>query len=98
MLGVELPKCCQLVVHVEDPEMSVKESLVLLDRQNEGLDADDWVIARGSESKYSTSSHFTALIGNGPLEVLKALSFKPYLGLGWETIRLTGKKCKGGMM
>jgi hypothetical protein len=41
VLGVELPKCCQLVVHVEDPEMSVKESLVLLDRQNEGLDTDD---------------------------------------------------------
>lgn len=98
MLGVELSKCCQLVVHVEDPEMTVKESSVLLDRQNEVLDTDDWVIARGSESTDDTSSHFIALIGDGPLEVLKALSFKPYLRLGWETIRLTGKKCKEGMM
>ena len=98
MLGVELPKCCQLVVHIEDPEMTVKESLVLLDRQNEGLDTDDWIISRGSKSRDATSSYFTALISDGPLEVLKALSFKPYLGLGQETIRLTGKKCKEGMM
>jgi hypothetical protein len=32
VLGVdELPKYCQLMLHVEDPEMTVKESLVLLD-------------------------------------------------------------------
>jgi hypothetical protein len=86
------------VVHVEDPDMTVKESLVLLDRQNEGLDTDDWVIARGSKSRDAANSHFTALIGDGPLEVLKAVSFKPYLGLGWETIMLSGKKCKEGMM
>lgn len=101
MGGIQLcweSSCCQLVVHVEDPEMTVKESLVLLDRQNEGLDTDYWVIARGSESRDTMSSHFTALIDDGPLEVLKTLSFKPYLGLGRETIRMTGKKCKEGMM
>jgi hypothetical protein len=80
VLGVELPKCCQLVVHVEDPEMTVKESVVLLDRQNEGLDTDGWVIARSSESRDATSSHFTALISDGPLEVLKTLSFKTWPG------------------
>jgi hypothetical protein len=33
VLGVdELPKCHRVVVHVEDPEMSVKEMLELLDR------------------------------------------------------------------
>lgn len=42
MLGVDgLPKCCQLVVHIQDSEMTVKESLELLDRQNEGLETDE---------------------------------------------------------
>jgi hypothetical protein len=95
VLGVdELPKYYQLVVHVEDPEMTVKESLVLLDRQNEGLDTNDWVIARSRESRVATSSRFAALIGDGWLEVLKAFGFKPYFRLSRETIRLTGKKCK----
>jgi len=57
VLGVdELPKHHQVTVHVEDPEMNVKEPLELLDRHNEGLDTDERVIARGSESRDATSS------------------------------------------
>jgi hypothetical protein len=44
------------MVHVEDPEMTVKESLELLDRHNEGLDTDERVIARDSESRDAMSS------------------------------------------
>jgi hypothetical protein len=44
------------MVHVEDPEMTVKESLELLDRHNVGLDTDERVIARDSESTDIISS------------------------------------------
>jgi hypothetical protein len=44
------------MVHVEDPEMNVKESLELLDKHNEGLDNDESVITRGSKSRDATSS------------------------------------------
>jgi hypothetical protein len=74
-LGVdELPKRHRVVVHVEDPEMTVKETLELLDRQNKGLASSEWVVVRGSESRDATSTHFAALIGDRPLEALKALS------------------------
>jgi hypothetical protein len=56
-LGVdELPKHHQVTVHVEDPEINVKESLELLDRHNEGLDNDEGVTARGSKSRDVMSS------------------------------------------
>ena len=65
-------------MHVENPEMSVKETLELLDRQNKGLASNEWVIVRGSKNRDATSSHFAALIGNRRMEALKTLSFKPY--------------------
>ena len=95
-LGVdELPKRQGVVVHVEDPEMSVKETLELLDRQNKGLASSEWIVVRGSESRDATSTHFAALIGDRPLEELKALNFKPYCGLGRATIKLPAKARKG---
>ena len=92
---VELPKRHRVVVHVEDPEMSVKETLELLDRQNKGLASSEWIVVRGSESRDATSTHFAALIGDRPLEELKALNFKPYCGLGRATIKLPAKARKG---
>jgi hypothetical protein len=79
------------VVNVEDPKMSVKQILDLLDRQNEGLTSSEWVVLRGSESRNATSPHFAALIGDRPLERLKALNFKPYCGLGQASIKLPAK-------
>ncbi|XP_024888738.1 uncharacterized protein LOC112465430, partial [Temnothorax curvispinosus] len=66
--------------------MPVKEAIELLDRQNEGLQAADWVVARGSESRDATSTHFAALIGEGALSALKALNFKPFCGLSQATV------------
>jgi hypothetical protein len=54
---VELPKRHRVVVHVEDPEMSVKETLEPLDRQNKGLAPSEWIVVRGNESRDSTSAH-----------------------------------------
>ena len=77
-MGVnELPKRHRVVVHMEDPKMSVKKTLDLLDRQNKGLASSGWIVVRGSESRDATSTHFAALIGDRPLEELKALNFKP---------------------
>jgi hypothetical protein len=79
------------VVHVEDPKLSVKQILGLLDRQNEGLTSGEWIVVRGSESRDATSAHFAALIGDQSLEGLKALNFKPYCGLGQASIKLPAK-------
>jgi hypothetical protein len=55
-LGVdELPKRHRVVVHVENPEMYVKETLDLLDRQNKGLASSEWIVVRSSESRDATS-------------------------------------------
>ena len=50
---------------------------------------------RGSNSRDATSSHFAALIGNQPLEALKALNFKPCYGLSRATVKLPTKEHKG---
>lgn len=93
----ELPRRHRIVVHVEDPTIPVKEALELLDRQNVGIQSPDWVIAKGSESRDATSTHFAALIGDGALRALRALNFKPYCGLGQATIRLpAGESSKEG--
>jgi len=63
VLGVnEIPTCHQVMVHNGKPEMTVKESLELLDRQSESLATGKWVIVMGSNSRDAMSSHFTALI------------------------------------
>jgi hypothetical protein len=64
----------------------VEEFLELLGIQNEGLNTDEWVIARKGESRDVTSSHFAALIGDGPLDVLEVLNFKPYFNrsVDWQ--------------
>jgi hypothetical protein len=73
----------------------VEEFLELLGRQNEGLNTDEWVIARRGESRDVTSSHFAALIGDGPLVFLKVLNFKPYFNrsVDWQRKR-GGKQCE----
>jgi ligand-binding sensor protein len=75
--------------------MSVKETLEPLDRQKKGLATSEWIVVRGSESRDATSTHLAALIGDRPLEELKALNFKPYCGLGRATIKLPAKPRKG---
>jgi hypothetical protein len=87
----ELPKRHRVVVHVEDPKLSVKQIIDLLDRQNEGLTSGEWIVVRGSESRDATSAHFAALIGDQSLEGLKAFNFKPYCGLGQASIKLPAK-------
>ncbi|XP_077270928.1 uncharacterized protein LOC143902091 [Temnothorax americanus] len=62
---------------------------------NKGLQAADWVVARGSESRDATSTHFAALIGEGTLSALKALNFKPFCGLSQATVRLPGGDRRG---
>jgi hypothetical protein len=49
----------------------------------------------GSESRDATSAHFAALIGDRPLEELKALNFKPYFGQGRATIKFPAKVRRG---
>jgi hypothetical protein len=68
----EEPKCHQVMVQTGKPEMTGKESLELLDRQNEGLATGKWVNAMGSNSRDAMSSHFMALIYDRPLEALTA--------------------------
>jgi hypothetical protein len=69
--GDELLKRYRVGVHVE-------EFFELPGRQNESLNTDEWVIARSGDCRDVTSSHFAALIGDRPLDVLKALNFKSY--------------------
>lgn len=84
----ELFKRHRIVVHVRDPKMSIKETLKFLDRQNKGLAASEWIVARGSESKNAASSPFFAFVGDRTLEVLKDLNFKPFCGLGQATVEV----------
>ncbi|XP_032678494.1 uncharacterized protein LOC116847514 [Odontomachus brunneus] len=86
----------RIVVHVRDPKMSVKETLNFLDRQNGGLAASEWIVARGSESKNAASSPFSALTGDRMLEVLKDLNFKPFCGLGQVTVKVASEKEQEG--
>ena len=63
----ELPKRRRVVVNVKKPEMSAKETLELLDRQNKDLAFGEWVVVTGSDSTCATIAHFVALIGTkGP--------------------------------
>ena len=70
-------------------------ALELLERQNKDLVSHEWVIMRVSESRDATSADSAALIGNRPLEALKALNFKPYCRLSRATIKLPIKSRKG---
>jgi hypothetical protein len=88
-LGVEeLLKRHRVGEHVEG-------FLELPGRQNEGSNTDEWVIARRDESRDVTSSHFAALIGDGPLDVLEVLSFNPYFNCSveWQGTQ-GGKYCE----
>jgi hypothetical protein len=81
-LGIDgLPKRHQFMVHVENSEMTAKEVLELLDRQNKDLASNEWVVVRDSKSRNATSAHFVALISDQQFEVLKVRKFKPYCGL-----------------
>jgi hypothetical protein len=50
------------MVHVEDPGMTAKDALELLDRQNKDLASHEWDAVRGSRSRDATSTHTAALI------------------------------------
>jgi len=76
----ELPKRHRVVVHVEEPDLTAEETVKLLDRQNTGLAAREWVVVRGSESRDAKSAHFAALVGDSSLEALRACSSKPFWG------------------
>ncbi|KYN04947.1 hypothetical protein ALC62_04172 [Cyphomyrmex costatus] len=93
----ELPKRHRVVVHVEESDLAVEEAIKLLDRQNTGLDAREWIVVRGSASRDAKSAHFAALIGDRSLEVLKTCGFKPFCGLGRATVRLHDKERKEGV-
>ncbi|EFN90100.1 uncharacterized protein LOC105185458 [Harpegnathos saltator] len=80
-----------VVVHVEDPEMSVKESLEFLHRQNKELLVNEWVIAC-RKSRDAVRSHFSALVSGRSLKVLEGLSFKPFCGLSQVTVKLLKKE------
>ncbi|KYN07980.1 hypothetical protein ALC62_01045 [Cyphomyrmex costatus] len=93
----ELPKRHRVVVHVEESDLAVEEAIKLLDRQNTGLGAREWVVVRGSESRDAKSAHFAALIGDRSLEILRTCGFKPFCGLGRTTVRLLDKERKEGV-
>lgn len=84
----ELPKRHRVVVHVEEPDLSVKGALELLDRQNEGLAPGDWVVSGGSESRDAMSTHFACLVAAQLLEALKACNFRPFCGSTRATVKL----------
>lgn len=90
----ELPKRHRVVVHVEEPDVSVEEVLRLLGKQNMGLATNHWIVIRGSESRDATSTHFACLVGDSSLEVLKTCNFKPFCGLGRAAIRWLEKERK----
>ncbi|KYN05848.1 hypothetical protein ALC62_03215 [Cyphomyrmex costatus] len=84
----ELPKLHRVVVHVEESDLAAETAIKLLDRQNTGLGAREWVVVRGSVSRDAKSAHFAALMDDRLLEVIKTCRFKPFCGLGRATIRL----------
>lgn len=88
----ELPKRHRVVVHVEEPDLSVKEALELLDRQNAGLAPEDWVVSGGSESRDALSTHFACLVTAQSLEALKACNYRPYCGSTRATVKLLEKE------
>ena len=87
----ELPKRHRVVVHVEEPDLSVKEAISLLDRQNVGLAPGDWVVSGGSESRDASSTHFACLVTSQSLEALKACNFRPFCGSTRATVKLLGR-------
>jgi len=42
----KLPKCHWVVVHVEKANLTAEETVKLFDRQNTGLVAKEWIIAK----------------------------------------------------
>jgi len=88
----ELPRRHRVVVHVEEPDLTIEETIKFLDKQNTGLAAGEWVVIRGSTSRDAKSAHFAALVGDSSLEALKACGFRPFCGLGRASIRMLDKE------
>ena len=88
----ELPKRHRVVVHVEEPDLSVKEAIELLDRQNAGLALGDWVVSGGSERRDASSTHFACLVGAESLGALKACGYRPFCGSTRATVKLLAKR------
>jgi len=57
----ELPKRHRVIVHVEEADLAVEKTDKLLDRQNTGLTAGEWVIVKRRESRDAKSAHFVLL-------------------------------------
>lgn len=86
----ELSKGHLATVHVNDSEITIKDVLFLLENQNEGLVTNDWIIF-GSENR-DAKSPFIVYFRDTSLEVLKALEFRPFCGLGRAVIKLRERK------
>lgn len=78
----ELPKRHRVVVHVEEPDIKVEESLRLLDLQNSGLAAGEWVVGLGGVKQEANGIHFTCLVGGSSLEAIRKCGSRPFCGLG----------------
>lgn len=91
----ELPRRRRVVVHVDEPDVTVEEAVTLLDKQNVGLAAGEWVVARESVSRDASCAHFACLVGDSSVEALKACNFRPFCGTGRATVRLHDKDRKG---
>jgi len=88
----ELFKRHRVVVHVEESDLAAEETIKLLDRQNTGLAAGEWVVIRESESRDAKSAHFAAFVSKSSLEALKNCGFKPFCGLGRATVKLLAER------
>jgi len=77
---------------VEESDLTAKETIRFLNRQNTGLTAGEWVVVKESVSKDAKSAYFAALVGDNSLETLKNNGFKPFCRLDWAIIKLLDKE------
>lgn len=90
----ELIKCHRIIVHVEDPGISIGQILEFLDKQNKGLAAREWIITSDNENRDAARCHFFALVNNRTLEILRSLNFKLFCGLGQARVNYARKKAR----
>jgi len=73
---------------MEESDLTAKETIRFLNRQNTGLTAGEWVVVKESVSKDAKSAYFAALVGDNSLETLKNNGFKPFCKLSRATVRV----------
>jgi len=95
----ELPNRYRVVVHVEEADLTA--AVKLLDRQNTGLAAREWIVMRGSESRDAKCAtlplsamqvNLKVNLNHLDAEALKNCGFKPCCGLGRAAVKLLDKK------